>query len=217
VSLVLHAFLLSLIVLLTTPKVPPVFDVIRVHFVEASSLSTAMRAVPPHAAAPTPRKTAEKTEIVVPQLQKRNEAPDVTTVEKTVPINDTQKQLFSGNSMVTAAKHIGWGDVAGTAPAARPAVIETAFGTAGAPAFVHREQPVYPMLARRLGKEGKVVLKLLIDSRGNVQAVEIVEDEGYGFAEAAVEAVRKSTFAPALRNGERVTARAILPVRFRLQ
>jgi periplasmic protein TonB len=87
----------------------------------------------------------------------------------------------------------------------------------GAPVFIHREMPVYPVLARRLGKEGKVILKLLIDRNGKMQNVEVVEHAGFGFTEAAVAAVKKSTYAPASRNGENVTTRALLPVRFRLQ
>jgi TonB family protein len=93
----------------------------------------------------------------------------------------------------------------------------TQFGYVGAPAFIHREMPVYPLLARRLGKEGKVILKLLIDMNGKLQNVEVVEPAGFGFTEAAVTAVKNSTYSPANRNGEKVTSNALLPVRFRLQ
>ncbi|MGV8057578.1 MAG: TonB family protein [Smithellaceae bacterium] len=94
---------------------------------------------------------------------------------------------------------------------------ETQFGYMGAPTFIHREMPVYPMLARRLGKEGKVILKLLIDMNGKLQNIEVVEPAGFGFTEAAVAAVKNSTYAPASRNGEKVTTTALLPVRFYLQ
>lgn len=96
-------------------------------------------------------------------------------------------------------------------------ISETRFGEAGAPAFIHREMPVYPVMARRLGKEGKVVLKLLIDKYGRLQDVEVIEHAGFGFAEAAIKAVKNSTYAPASRNGVNVMAKALLPVSFRLQ
>lgn len=111
----------------------------------------------------------------------------------------------------------GRGAAVGAGPVIKRAIVETQFGTSGAPSFIHREMPIYPLMARRLGKEGRVILKLLIDVRGTVQAIEIVESAGYGFTEAAMEAVRKSTFAPACRNGEKITARAILPIRFHLK
>jgi TonB family protein len=74
--------------------------------------------------------------------------------------------------------------------------IETRFGASVAPAFLHREMPVYPMMARKLCREGKVVLKLTIDENGNLLNVEVIYGAGCGFTEAAVEAVKKSTFSP---------------------
>jgi periplasmic protein TonB len=99
-------------------------------------------------------------------------------------------------------------------------------GTAGAggsvgadnyPHFLHRELPVYPQAARRMGREGKVVLRLAIDETGKLQQVEVVESSGLEFTRAAVEAVKKSTYQPALQNGRPVPSRAILPVQFVLK
>ncbi len=95
--------------------------------------------------------------------------------------------------------------------------VETLFGEVNAPTFIHRATPVYPSAARRLEKEGRVVLKLLIDHAGNLRNVEVIEPAPFGFTEAAVEAVRKSTFAPARRNGERVSSWAVLSIRFNLE
>lgn len=96
-------------------------------------------------------------------------------------------------------------------------IIETSFGAVNGPKFLYREIPVYPQIARRLGKEGKVVLRLTIDERGELQNIEILESAPYGFTEAAVEAVRKSKFSPALKDGRPVASKAILPIRFILK
>ena len=88
------------------------------------------------------------------------------------------------------------------------------FGTATGPKFLHREMPVYPLMARKLGKEGVVVLRLTIDHRGNLLDVEVTQKAGYGFTEAAIEAVKRSTFLPAERDGQPIVSRAILPIRF---
>lgn len=96
-------------------------------------------------------------------------------------------------------------------------IVETRFGEMGAPAFIHREMPVYPIMARRLGKEGRVILKLLIDRSGKLQKVEVVEFAGFGFTEAAIAAVKNSTYLPASRNGEKITTKALIPIRFHLQ
>jgi len=95
--------------------------------------------------------------------------------------------------------------------------IETRFGASIAPAFLHREMPRYPMMARRFGKEGKVVVRLTIDENGNLLNVEVLEKAGFGFTEAAVEAVKRSTFLPAKKDGKTIASRALLPIRFQLE
>lgn len=91
------------------------------------------------------------------------------------------------------------------------------FGSAMGPKFLYREIPVYPLMAKKLGKEGKVLLRLFIDENGKLLDVEVIENGGYGFTNAAVEAVKKSTFQPALRNGKPIKAKALLTVRFQLR
>ncbi|MDI7261015.1 MAG: energy transducer TonB [Thermodesulfobacteriota bacterium] len=94
---------------------------------------------------------------------------------------------------------------------------EVELGSGEGPKFLRRTLPIYPVMARRMGKEGRVVLRLTIDEKGNLSNVEVIENAGYGFAEAAVEAVRKSSFLPALKDGKPVASRAILPIRFSLR
>lgn len=98
-----------------------------------------------------------------------------------------------------------------------PTISETRFGERGAPAFIYQAVPEYPPLARRLGKEGRVLLKLLIDADGKLLKVEVIKADGYGFTEASVAAVKKSTYVPGSRNGVKTVTWAILPLRFRLE
>ncbi len=97
----------------------------------------------------------------------------------------------------------------------KPAVAE--FGSAEGPAFVRRVIPEYPWMARRTGREGRVLLKLTIDETGRLLDVVVVEKAGYGFDREAVRAVRRSTFRPAVRNGIPVKSEALLYVRFELE
>lgn len=87
-------------------------------------------------------------------------------------------------------------------------------GDAGAARFIHRELPVYPYLARKLGKEGKVVLRLALDEKGRLQGIDTVESSGFGFADAASSAIRKSTFEPAISNGRAMASLVLVSVRF---
>jgi protein TonB len=98
-----------------------------------------------------------------------------------------------------------------------PNAPNTEFGSLGAPKFLFCEIPKYPLMARKLGREGKVILKLAIDEKGTLMNIEVIEDGGYGFTEAALDAVKKSKFLPAEKNGKPIKSLAILPVRFVLR
>ncbi len=107
-------------------------------------------------------------------------------------------------------------------PAPAPAPVSAGphiaeFGSATGPAFLRRVLPAYPEQARRLGREGLVVLRLTIDARGNLMQVQVVEGPGYGFEDSALEAVKRSAFRPAMVNGQAVASIARLPIRFRLK
>lgn len=92
--------------------------------------------------------------------------------------------------------------------------LDAPFGSGNGPRFRHRAMPRYPSVARRLGKEATVLLRVTIDERGRPVDVEILSKAGSGFEEEAVRAVRASTFVPAKANGYPVKSRALLPVRF---
>ncbi|MDR0452461.1 MAG: energy transducer TonB [Treponema sp.] len=91
-----------------------------------------------------------------------------------------------------------------------------------APVFSEQEirrNLVYPAIARRAGLEGLVYLELFIDSRGQVQRIEILREDpaGRGFGEAAAGAFRGLSCKPAESNGRPVAVRYRYPVRFRLR
>lgn len=95
--------------------------------------------------------------------------------------------------------------------------VDAAFGSGDGPRFLHKAMPRYPRLARELGKEGTVLLRLTIDERGSLTHVEVLQRAGSGFDEEAVRAARESRFSPARINGKAVACRAQLPVRFVLR
>jgi periplasmic protein TonB len=97
----------------------------------------------------------------------------------------------------------------------RPTDVE--FGSATGPFYHHQVMPWYPTIARKMGKEGRVLLKVTIDEKGKLVNVEVLEDPGYGFAEEAVKAVKKSSYVPARKAGIPVLTTALLPIRFVLQ
>jgi protein TonB len=95
--------------------------------------------------------------------------------------------------------------------------VDSSFGSGDGPRFLSKTLPKYPRLARELGKEGTVLLRLTIDERGRLLRVELVKKAGSGFDEEAVRAVKSSTFSPAKKGGKPVLCRAQLPIRFVLR
>lgn len=93
---------------------------------------------------------------------------------------------------------------------------EVRFGSADGPDFLKKALPKYPRVARKMGKEGTVLLRVTIDERGLPVEVEILNRAGSGFDEEAVQAVRNSVFTPARKDGRPIACRALLPVRFAL-
>lgn len=73
------------------------------------------------------------------------------------------------------------------------------------------------MMAKKLGKQGKVVLRLSINEKGKLMNVEVVEPADYGFTESAMEAVKMSTFLPAHENGVGIASKALLTIQFALK
>ena len=77
--------------------------------------------------------------------------------------------------------------------------------------------PVYPLIARRRGMEGVVLLRVLVAADGRVTEVEIAEGSGFAVLDqSALEAVRGWHFRPASRGGRAVEARVEVPIRFSL-
>jgi len=96
-----------------------------------------------------------------------------------------------------------------------PVVVK--FGSAEGPHFQRRVLPRYPFMAKRLNKEGEVILMLTIDEDGKLTNVEVIKKAGFGFDEEALKAVWKSLFSPSVINGRSMICRVILPVRFELR
>ena len=87
------------------------------------------------------------------------------------------------------------------------------------PVMVSPESPVeYPpaLFAQRI--EGKVILRMFVDTAGTVvpESTRIAESSGYPLLDsAAIRASPNFRFAPALRNGEPVATLFLQPVHFR--
>jgi len=85
------------------------------------------------------------------------------------------------------------------------------------PEITENPPPVYPRIARMRGYEGLVVLEVAVSADGSCTGVEVIESSGYDILDqAAVDAVGKWEFKPALANGAAVSGKVRVPIRFKL-
>jgi protein TonB len=108
----------------------------------------------------------------------------------------------------------GKGNGAGTGAGRGGGPVDARFGEGDGPQIAYQEKPEYPFAAKRLQKEGKVTLALTIDEKGKLQKTAVVEATDPMFAASAVEAMKRSRFRPARRNGVPVACRAPYTIRF---
>jgi len=81
-----------------------------------------------------------------------------------------------------------------------------------------RAAPVYPVLSRRLGESGTVLLRVELNEDGDVTGAQVQDSSGYARLDnAALNAVRSWRCMPASRQGRAVRATALQPFHFVIQ
>jgi TonB family protein len=76
-------------------------------------------------------------------------------------------------------------------------------------------QPVYPWNALMKSQQGTVVIKMLVDTNGEVKSLDILESSGYmELDQAAIKVAWKVRFLPAKHKGHPVRVYVSMPYRF---
>ncbi len=84
--------------------------------------------------------------------------------------------------------------------------------------YLSNPAPAYPPLSRRMGEEGKVQLRVFVDTNGRPSQIELKTSSGSPrLDQAAQEAVWRWKFVPARRGDETVAAWVLVPIVFTLQ
>lgn len=174
-------------------------------------VATLMVQVLPPAPAPAP-------EVVPPRPKPAERRP----TPQPRPVPQPQTLATQAPAPATAAE----APVAKEAPPAPPAAPVTAPAPI-APAvsqprfdadYLSNPAPAYPALSRRLGEEGKVLLRVFVEPAGRPSQVEIKAGSGSPrLDQAAQEAVWRWKFIPARRGDEAVGAWVQVPIVFNLR
>ncbi len=104
----------------------------------------------------------------------------------------------------------------GVAPVVDDAPLRVGGGVSR-PEIKTRVNPVYTEIARRARLQGTVIVEAIIDERGNVTNVRVLKGLPMGLDRAAVDAVQKWKFTPAMFQGRAVKVYYVLTVNFQVQ
>ena len=100
------------------------------------------------------------------------------------------------------------------APPPLPPLVPPSFNAA----YLNNPPPVYPSLSRRMGEEGRVMLRVHVSEQGTATQVQLRTSSKHPrLDEAALEAVRRWRFVPARRGDQPVAAWVIVPISFSLR
>lgn len=110
------------------------------------------------------------------------------------------------------------GAAAGSATAAAsPAPVRIELPSSSAD-YLNNPKPAYPGLSKRLGEEGKVVLRVLIEVDGSASKAEIRSSSGYDrLDQAALQTVLRWRYLPGKRNGVAEAMWFNVPINFVLE
>lgn len=83
--------------------------------------------------------------------------------------------------------------------------------------YISQPPREYPAMSRRLGEEGTVTLRILVNDKGQVDQVEIRKSSGFPrLDEAARKWAQRIVFKPYMENGRPIPVYANLPISFNL-
>lgn len=97
-------------------------------------------------------------------------------------------------------------------------VFGAGYGDVPEPELIYRVEPDYPDPARTARLDGLVILEAIVNTRGDVVDVTVLQTSPprYGFAEKAAEAVAQWRFRPSIYRGRPVNVRIRFSVEFNL-
>lgn len=163
---------------------------------------------------PTKPKAPSKPKAITPKtVTPKSDEPALSKTADEHPIETAQEKITPGASTESpASSSAQTGAITAEPP---PGHFEGPKLNAD---YLHNPRPDYPHQAKRMGWEGRVVLRVEVLSNGSVGAVSVAKSSGHELLdEAALEAVRHWKFVPAKRDGTAVSSSVNVPLNFNLK
>ena len=85
------------------------------------------------------------------------------------------------------------------------------------PVLIDRVTPRYPNIDARLGREGRVIILVVVEKDGTVSSTKVLKSVSTSIDNAAVDAVRKWLYRPASLDGRPVRVSLVVSIDFALR
>jgi protein TonB len=163
--------------------------------------------------------------LAVRMIEPESPKPPMLEPPKPVPLQPAPKKVKTPPPIMTAAKRddapARFAVAPQPAPVAAPAVQVPVAAPITAARFdadyLQNPKPVYPPMSRRLGEEGKVVVRVRVSPQGLPLVVEVSKSSGFPrLDDAARAAVERWRFVPARQGNEPIEASVLVPLNFTL-
>lgn len=187
-------------------------------------------------ASPKPRAEPPKPEPLKSAPPKTQKKPKLAAKPKAKPRKPAPAKPKPLISAPNSASEIAAAKTAEAPKAAPAASLPPAPAAASAPAksapaeaapliqphlnadYLDNPPPAYPRISRRLGEQGKVLLRAMINTDGTVAQLSVQKTSGFSrLDQAALETVKHWRFVPARRGSQIVPAWVVVPISFSLE
>ncbi|HSH72420.1 MAG TPA: energy transducer TonB [Methylophilaceae bacterium] len=209
--LVILAHVLALLAILNAPKSKPLeIDPPKPMMVSLlSAPAPEPEVVPLLPTPPKPEPVIKKQKPIVrevkPTPQPVQEAPAPVVQETSAPVAPAPQPVVAKAPEVKPEPE--------KPPVKQDIIEEPKFGVA----YLNNPAPNYPPMSRRIGEEGRVLMRVLVSVNGDPETVTIETSSGSDrLDKAAIEAVKKWRFVPAKKNRQPISAYVLVPIKFSL-
>ncbi|WP_411727846.1 TonB family protein [Methyloglobulus sp.] len=193
------------------------------------SLLSAPQAMPQNSEPPShpeqKMKRIVKPKAIEKKLTKRPAKPTTAITKK--PTNKTLAEQSQNTSRLSVEQESTPEAEANSPPIAisgspkttKPDIDETSYQPPNFnPAYLHNPAPHYPSVSKRLGEQGRVLLRVQVSADGTAGSIALQASSGSArLDQVALESVKKWRFVPAKRGGQAISASVVVPVRFLLE
>ncbi|MBW1644440.1 MAG: energy transducer TonB [Deltaproteobacteria bacterium] len=160
------------------------------------------------------KKETLKKQVKPPDMQKEKttvEPESIPDLEEPEPAKETKKEYFDPAPDMSYIRSSTTVDQKAETPGAQT-ILEAR------PIYRINPPPSYPIIARKRGYQGNVVLEVLIDKSGKVLDLRIFSSSGHSILDkTAISSVKKWLFQPGMRGSDKIEMWVRVPIRFQLK